>query len=64
MGIKGYGIEEFSEFVMEFVKEVGKKVFVFYGKGKFQVKFDQGMVIEVELCLMDFFQEKFVESYL
>ena len=48
---KGHGIEELSGFATEFIREAGKKALAFYGKGKPQVKFDQGMVIEADLHL-------------
>jgi myo-inositol-1(or 4)-monophosphatase len=56
MGGKGHGIEELSGFAMEFIQEAGKKALPFYGKGKTQVKFDQGMVTEADLRLTDYFQ--------
>jgi len=63
MGKTGHGIEELSGFATEFIKDAGKKALAFYGKGKPQVKFDQGMVIEAELRLTDLFQEKLAERY-
>ncbi len=63
MGKKGHGIEELSGFATEFIKYAGKKALAFYGKGKPQVKFDQGMVIEADLRLTDLFQEKLAERY-
>jgi len=44
MGNKGQGIDELSGFAMEFIKEAGKQALPFFGKGKPQVKFDQGLV--------------------
>ena len=63
MGKKGYGIEELSEFATEFIKEAGKKALAFYGKGKPQVKFDQGMVIEADVRLTELFQDRLAERY-
>jgi myo-inositol-1(or 4)-monophosphatase len=63
MGKKGHGIEELSGFATEFIKDAGEKALAFYGKGKPQVKFDQGMVIEADLRLTDLFQEKLAERY-
>ena len=34
MGSKGHGVEELSEFAMEFIKQAGKKALPFYGKGQ------------------------------
>ncbi len=55
MGKKGQGVEELSGFAMEFIKQAGKKALPFYGKGKTQVKFDQGMVTEADLRIADYF---------
>ena len=63
MGKKGHGIEELSGFASEFIKHAGKKALAFYGKGKPQVKFDQGMVIAADLRLTDLFKEKLAERY-
>ena len=58
MGNKGQGIDELSGFAMEFIKEAGKQALPFFGKGKPQVKFDQGLVTEADLRITKFFQEK------
>jgi myo-inositol-1(or 4)-monophosphatase len=63
MGSKGRGIEELSEFAMEFIKQAGKKALPFYGKGQTRVKFDQGMVTEADLRIADYFQEKLNERF-
>ena len=63
MGTKGHGIDELNGFATDFIKEAGKKALIFYGKGKPQVKFDQGMVIQADLRLADFFQEKLHERF-
>ncbi len=63
MGKKGLGIEELSGFATDFIKEAGKEALAYYGKGKPQVKFDQGMVIEAEVRLTDLFQERLTERY-
>jgi fructose-1,6-bisphosphatase/inositol monophosphatase family enzyme len=55
MGSKGHGIEELSEFAMEFIKKAGKKALPFYGKGQTRFKFDQGMVTEADLRIADYF---------
>lgn len=63
MGTKGHGIEELSGFAMEFIKAAGKKAMPYFGTGKSQVKFDQGMVTEADLRITDFFQEKLNERF-
>ena len=55
MGRKGHGIDDLSGFAMECIKEAGKQAMPFFGKGKPQVKFDQGMVTEADLRISDFF---------
>lgn len=63
MGEKGHGIEELSGFATEFIREAGKQALAYYGKGKPQFKFDQGMVIEADVRLTDLFQEKLAGRY-
>ncbi len=63
MGSKGQGIDELSGFAMEFIKEAGKQALPFFGKGKPQVKFDQGLVTEADLRITKFFQEKLKERF-
>ena len=63
MGSKGHGIDELSGFAMEFIKEAGKQALPFFGKGKPQVKFDQGLVTEADLRITKFFQEKLKERF-
>jgi len=63
MGRKGHGIDDLSGFAMEFIKKAGKQAMPFFGKGKPQFKFDQGMVTEADLRISDFFQEKLNERF-
>jgi myo-inositol-1(or 4)-monophosphatase len=63
MGTKGHGIEELSGFAMEFIKKAGEQALPYFGKGKPQVKFDQGIVTEADLRITDFFQKKLNERF-
>ena len=59
----GQNVEELSEFAMEFIRKAGDTALEFYGKGKAQFKFDQGVVIEADLRLADYFQERLSERF-
>lgn len=63
MAKKGRGIDNLCAFAKEFIKQAGKKSLTFYGKGKPNVKFDQGMVIQADLQLTDFFQEQLNQNF-
>jgi myo-inositol-1(or 4)-monophosphatase len=63
MSDKGHGIEELSDFAMEFIQKAGKKALGHYGKGRAQVRFDEGVVTEAELHMTEFFQEKLSDRY-
>ncbi len=49
-------INELVGFAMDFIHQAGEKAMAFYGKGQPQVKFDQGVVTEAELQLIELFQ--------
>lgn len=63
MGMKGRGIDNLSAFAKKFIEQAGKKSLAFYGKGKSNVKFDQGMVTQADLQLTDFFQEQLNQNF-
>jgi myo-inositol-1(or 4)-monophosphatase len=50
-------------FGMDFIHQAGEKAMVFYGKGRPQVKFDQGVVTEAEIQLTEFFQGQLHQKY-
>ena len=50
-------------FGMDFIHQVGEKAMVFYGKGRPQVKFDQGVVTEAEIQLTEFFQNQLHQKF-
>jgi myo-inositol-1(or 4)-monophosphatase len=49
-------LEDLVGFGMDFIHQAGEKAMAFYGKGRPQVKFDQGVVTEAEIRLTEFFQ--------
>jgi len=52
------GISELLQFAKETVRSAGEKALTFYGKGNPEVKFDDELVTEAELQLVDFFKER------
>lgn len=52
------GIGELLQFAKETVRSAGQKALTFYGKGNPEVKFDDELVTEAELQLVDFFKER------
>ena len=53
-----YQLEELSEFALEIVRKAGQKALTYYGKGQPDTKFDEGLITEGELSLMEFFQDE------
>jgi len=53
---KNHGIEDLTQFAMEVIRRSGEEALLFYGKGKAHVKFDEELVTEAELHLMEFFR--------
>jgi myo-inositol-1(or 4)-monophosphatase len=56
-------IEELIGFAMDFIHQAGEKAMGHYGKGRPQVKFDQGVVTEAEIQLTEFFQDRLHSRY-
>jgi myo-inositol-1(or 4)-monophosphatase len=56
--LKEQGIEDLTLFAMEVIRSSGEKVLSYYGRGKPDVKFDEELVTEAELSLMEFFQDQ------
>jgi myo-inositol-1(or 4)-monophosphatase len=52
------GIDDLIGFGMELIHQAGEKAMMFYGKGRPQVKFDQGVVTEAEIQLTEYFKEQ------
>lgn len=52
------GIEELKRFAMDMVQRAGETALKYYGKGDPHVKFDEALVTEAELHLVDFFHDR------
>ena len=53
---KKHGIEDLTQFSMEVIRRSGEEALLFYGKGKTDIKFDEELITEAELHLMEFFR--------
>tara|TARA_B100001971_G_C18180004_1_gene532196 strand:- start:864 stop:1055 length:192 start_codon:yes stop_codon:yes gene_type:complete len=51
-------VEDFTEFAMEVIRRAGDEALSYYGKGRLYIKFDNELVTEAELHLIDFFQNQ------
>lgn len=60
---KHLGIEELSEFAVKVIRKAGDIALPYYGKGNPQVKFDEELVTEAELKLVDFFRSELKSQY-
>jgi len=57
------GIEELSDFAMDFIHQAGEMAMQHYGKGRPQTKFDERVVTEAELQLGEFFQDQLQQHF-
>jgi len=55
---KSGGIEDLNGFAMEVICRSGEKALSYYGKGSSKIKFDEELVTEAELYLVNFFQDE------
>jgi len=60
---KNQEIDILVQFAMEVIHNSGEKALSYYGMGKQDVKFDDGLVTEAELSLMDFFQDQLYAQF-
>jgi len=56
--VKRHGIDDLSAFAMDFIHHAGEAAMRYYGKGKPQKKFDQGVVTQAELELSEIFNDQ------
>jgi myo-inositol-1(or 4)-monophosphatase len=61
--IKNHGIEDLTRFAMDAIHRLGEEALSFYGKGKSAVKFDEGLVTEVDFHLTKSFQDQLTARY-
>lgn len=57
------GIEDLVKFGREAVLHCGEEALAYYGRGKAQVKFDEGLVTEAEIHLRERFQDRLFASF-
>ncbi len=58
MAAKDEGIEDLTSFAVDVIRGSGEQALSYYGKGKPNIKFDEALVTEAELCVTEFFQEQ------
>ncbi|MGB5985817.1 MAG: inositol monophosphatase family protein [Desulfobacterales bacterium] len=63
MSEEQHTVEELSQFARDVVRQAGDMAMKYYGKGRHQVKFDEGLVTEIELRLNEFFQGQLAAHY-
>ncbi|MFC1515649.1 inositol monophosphatase family protein [Thermodesulfobacteriota bacterium] len=61
--LKNHGIEDLTQFALDAIHRLGEEALSFYGKGKSQVKFDEGLVTEVDFQLTKSFQSQLDAHY-
>jgi myo-inositol-1(or 4)-monophosphatase len=60
---KNQEIDTLLQFAIEVIRSSGEKALSYYGMGKTDIKFDDGLVTEAELSLMDFFQNQLHDQF-
>ena len=60
---KQHGIEALSQFAMDVVRQAGAQALGFYGKGQPGVKFDEGLVTETELKVIEYFRAQLNQRF-
>lgn len=55
--------EQLKQFALEVIEEAGQQALSFYGKGQSSLKFDEALVTEMELGLMESFQKRLETSF-
>ncbi len=54
---------QLKQFALDAVQEAGRQALTFFGKGRSSLKFDEDLVTEMELRLMESFQERLEASF-
>jgi myo-inositol-1(or 4)-monophosphatase len=60
---ENHGITDLDEFAIEAIKTAGDAALTFYGKGRRQIKFDEGLVTETELHLTELFRNQLQDHF-
>ncbi|MEA2040889.1 MAG: inositol monophosphatase family protein [Thermodesulfobacteriota bacterium] len=63
MELKDHRIEELAQFAMQVMRTAGDEALSYYGKGKLGLKFDEELVTEAELGLIQFFYAQLHEHF-
>ena len=63
MELEIHGIQELIQFGTDVILRSGERALNYYGKGKNHIKFDEGLVTEAELHLMEFFQDELHNTF-
>ena len=62
--VKRYeGIEDLTGFAFEVIRRSGEEALAYYGKGRSDTVFDEGLVTEAELHLGDFFRDQLFAKF-
>jgi len=61
--LKGQGIDDLGQFAIDVIRGSGEKALSYYGKGKRQIKFDEGLITEAEIQLTEFFQDQLQDHF-
>ena len=60
---EGNGIDELTQFAIETIRLAGDEALSLYGKGKPNLRFDEGLVTEAELRLTGLFEDKLLANF-
>lgn len=63
MAVGQSGIDDLKQFAVETVKAAGDEALRYYGKGNRRMKFDEALVTEAELHLIEFARQRLQERY-
>lgn len=63
MVLKSHGIEDLIQFGIDIIRRSGERALTYYGKRKHHIKFDEGLVTEAELHMMEFFQDQLHDTF-
>ena len=56
-------IEDLSVFAFEVIRRSGEQALAYYGKGRADTKFDEGLITEAEIHLGEFFRDQLFSSF-
>jgi myo-inositol-1(or 4)-monophosphatase len=60
---KGAGIEDLRDFAVSAIRRAGEEALSYYGKGRGDIKFDEDLVTEAELRLIESFHHRLQERF-